>query len=398
MRLGVFSDILYRSDGEVLSTHQAFVRFVSGLPPRVDELILFGRITQNPDRAHYVLPSDRIRFVELPHYPRVTDVWGQVRALRGTLRTYRRELDALDAVWIFGPHPIATALALTTWRRRKPLFLGVRQDYPQYIAGRLPSRRWLWAVGAAYVLDRLFRLLGRRAPTVAVGDELAEHYSAGGAPVLSTGFSLVLADDVVTSAAARPWEDEWRILSVGRLDPEKNPLLLVEILRRLRDRDPRWRMTIAGDGSLADAVEQRARALGVRDAVDLVGYVRQGDELNALYRRHHVFLHVSLTEGFPQVIFEAQAAAMPVVATAVGGVTAAVQRTQSALLIPPDDAGAAAEALHALAADPALRDRLIGSGLENVRAETMEAQLDRIAAFFSAWLEDSPRRRRAART
>src|SRR5215218_8621762 len=198
MRLGVYSDQRYRSDGERIWTHQAFIRFVTALPPRVDELVVFGRLDPSRARSHYPLPEG-VRFVALPHYARVTSVLGQIRALRGTRDVFARELANLDAVWIFGPHPIAVALALTARRRGTPLALGVRQDYPRYIASRLPSRRWVWAVAAAHGLDGTFRLLARRAPTVAVGHELASKYRRGGGPVLATGFSLITADDVVTA-------------------------------------------------------------------------------------------------------------------------------------------------------------------------------------------------------
>jgi glycosyltransferase involved in cell wall biosynthesis len=384
MRLGVFSDISYVAENDAISTQQAFVRFITNLPPRIDELVVFGRLAPGGGRASYVLPRDRVRFVPLPHYARITDVWKQLVVLKETLRTFDRELRQLDAVWVFGPHPLGVALALWARYRRTTLFLGVRQDYPRYIAGRLPSRRWAWAVGVAWLLDRVFRLLGRTAPTVAVGDELAQHYAGGSAPVLSTGFSLVAAADIADADAARPWNGTWRILSVGRIDPEKNPLLLAEIIHRLHRRDQRWRLTIAGTGPLQPELARRIDELDLNDVVRLAGYVAQGEALDALYREHHVFLHVSFTEGLPQVLFEAQAAAMPVVATAVGGVAAAVAGNQSAELIPPDDADAAVAVLERLAADPGLRDGLVARGLDNVRGQTMEAQLDRIAAFFSA--------------
>ncbi len=118
----------------------------------------------------------------------------------------------------------------------------------------------------------------------------------------------------------------------------------------------------------------------------LVGYVAQGDDLRALYRSHDVFLHVSLTEGFPQVLFEAQAAGTPVVATAVGGVAAAVERHRSAVLIPPADADSAVAAVARVAHDDALRRDLVAAGLENAREQTMEAQLDRIVDFLRAEL------------
>jgi glycosyltransferase involved in cell wall biosynthesis len=383
MRIGVYSDLVYRSDGERIWTHQAFIRFVTSLPPRVDELVVFGRLHPERARSHYALP-DEVRFVPLPHYARVTSVLGQLRVLRRTWTIFARELGRLDAVWIFGPHPIAVALALAARRRGAALVLGVRQDYPAYIAGRLPSRRWAWAVVAAHALDATFRVLARSAPTIAVGDDLARKYARSGGAVLSTGFSLVRADDVVSvdEAVARSSALPARLLSVGRLDPEKNPLLLVDVLARLRARDERWRLTIAGDGPLASAIGKRAVGLGVADAVELVGYVAQGDALRNLYRAHDVFLHVSLTEGFPQVLFEAQAAGTPVVATAVGGVAAAVERHRSAVLVPPSDPESAAAAVTRVAADAALRRDLVLRGLENAREQTMEAQLDRIVRFL----------------
>ncbi len=179
MRLGVYSDLLYRSDGERIWTHQAFIRFVTSLPPRVSELVIFGRVDPAPARSHYPLPES-VRFVPLPHYARVTSVTGQLRALRRTRDAFAAELDRLDAVWIFGPHPIAVALALTARRHGTPLALGVRQDYPMYIASRLPSRKWAWAVAAAHALEATFRRLARTSPTVAVGDDLAQKYARSG--------------------------------------------------------------------------------------------------------------------------------------------------------------------------------------------------------------------------
>ncbi len=390
MRLAVFSDSRYRSDGERLWTHQAFIRFVTALPPRVEELVLFGRLEPERGTSHYALPEAGIRFVPLPHYPRITSVGAQLRAGRETTRIFADEAERLDAAWIFGPHPMAVALALTARRRGLPLFLGVRQDYPRYIAARLPSKAWAWSVGAAWGLDRTFRALARSAPTVAVGDELASHYEHGAAPVLSTGFSLVSRDDVIgrDEAHARSWDGPVKLLSVGRLDPEKNPLLLLDALEQLRAGGREWTLTIAGEGPLADELAEQVRARGLGDVAELVGYVAQGEPLRSLYRAHDAFVHVALTEGFPQVLFEAQAAGLPFVATEVGGVGPYVRRRGGGLLVPPTDADAVAAAVAQLA-DDELRARLVDEGLESAAQETTEAQLDRIASFFEDWLARS---------
>ena len=383
----MYSDLVYRSDGREITTDRAFIRFVTSLPPRVDEVVVLGRLDPAPGRAPYALPSRGVRFVPLPYYPRVDAVVRLVRVARASCAAFARELERLDAVWIFGPHPLALPFALIARRRGTPLFLGVRQDYPEYIANRLPGRGWSWAVPVAHALDRSFRRLARTAPTVAVGDELARRYAPGPAPVLATGFSLIRRDELVDreTALARSWDDELRLLSVGRLDPEKSPLLLPEIARKLRADEPRWHLTVAGEGPLREALERRAATLGVADALTLLGYVPNGPALWQQYRAAHAFLHVSLTEGLPQVLFEALASGLPIVATDVGGVAAALDG--AALLVPPRDADAAAEAVGRLAREPELRRRLIEHGLERAASETMEAQLDRLASFLYEHLD-----------
>jgi glycosyltransferase involved in cell wall biosynthesis len=387
LRLGVYADLLYHSDGSAITTDRAFIRFISSLPPRVDEIIVFGRLAPEPGRAPYALPGEHVRFVSLPYYPRVDAVGQLVRVAGASCATFAAELDRVDAVWVFGPHPLALPFAWIAHRRRKPLVLGVRQDYPQYIAERLPGRSWMWAIPAAHALELSFRRLARTAPTIAVGDDLAGKY-AHGAPVLAASFSLVPRSELVSAetALARSWDRELRLLSVGRLDPEKNPLLLPEILAGLRAQDSRWRLAALGEGRLRGAVEERAGELGVAAALELPGYVPNGPKLWERYRASHAFLHVSLTEGLPQVLVEAQAAGLPIVATDVGGVAGALDGGSGALLVLPRDARAAVDALTRLAQEPELRRRLIEAGLRRAARETMEAQLDRVAEFIRAQL------------
>jgi len=395
LRLGVYTDMAYRRDHDGVSTFRAFIRFPTQLPPRVDEVVVFARIAPEPGRGPYALPGGAVRVVELPYYPRVTHVLRMLRAVGGSCRRFAAELDRLDAVWIFGPHPVALVLALIARRRGVPLFLGVRQDYAQYIGHRLPGPRWRWAIPVARMLDLAFRRLARRAPTVAVGAELARRYAGGRAPVLMTGFSLVGQADLVSldEALRRTRDcDGRRLLTVTRLDPEKNPFLLLDIVAELHRQDPRWRLTIAGDGPLRDGMTARAAALGLEDVVTLVGEVTNGPALWELYRAADVFLHVSLTEGLPQVLAEAQAAGLPVVATAVGGVPQAIDDGRTGLLIAPGDAAAAIDAVRRVAEDPALRERLVASALEEVAQHTTEAQLDRLAVFFRASVEGYGRR------
>jgi glycosyltransferase involved in cell wall biosynthesis len=385
IRLGVYTDMAYRADGDGIYTGRAFVRFLTEMPPRVAELTVFGRLDPTSGRAPYRLPNGTVRFVALPYYRRISSIGSMLRSVAKSCHVFAAELDRLDAVWIFGPQPMAVVFAWLARWRGKPLVLGVRQDYPRYIASRLPGRSWRWALAAAHVLDIVFRRLAKRAPTVAVGDDLARRYSVGG-PVLSTGFSLVPRSALQSAdlAIAKNWDAQRTVLSVGRLDPEKNPLLLLDIAERLRELDSRWRLVIAGTGPLRAELDAEIARRRLEENVELLGEVANGADLWSLYRQSHVFLHVSLTEGVPQVLFEAQAAGVPIIATAVGGVRGALDGGNGGLLMEPDNAVEAVSLLNRLADDPALRRRLIESGLEQVSHQTQEAQLDRIVMFIRA--------------
>ena len=94
-------------------------------------------------------------------------------------------------------------------------------------------------------------------------------------------------------------------------------------------------------------------------------------------------VHVSHTEGVPQVLWEAMAAGAPIVATAVGGVAAALDQGGRGLLVPPRDAGRLADALRRLAADPALRRRIARQGREEAGRQTIDRQVARVVEFFT---------------
>ena len=193
--------------------------------------------------------------------------------------------------------------------------------------------------------------------------------------------SLLAESDLIGHDERRCYGGEGLVaLSVGRLDPEKNPLLLVDVLGRALQADPRWHLHVCGDGVLAGALAERATDMGVGHRLVQHGYVPIDSGLWDLYRTAHVLLHVSMTEGAPQVILEAFAARLPVVATAVGGVRDLV--AQRGLLVPPGDPDAAATALARIVGDADLRDRLVESGHRTAAYHTLQAECRRLADFL----------------
>jgi glycosyltransferase involved in cell wall biosynthesis len=379
MRLAVYNDYRYWRVGGKIRTERAFIAFLGGLAERVDKLVLPGRLDPDPtgrDLAHYELP-DGIEFVPLPWYESLANPLAAAHGLAASIGVFWRVLDEVDTVWLLGPHPLCFPFAALAMLRGRRVALGVRQDLPTYARTRHPDRgsmHWL-----ADALEGGFRLLSRVCRTVVVGPDLAFNYRHA-RRLLQINVSLIRAADLPDQPPERDYSGRLEALSVGRLETEKNPLMLADVLVSLGPTPP-WHLTIVGEGPLADDLAARLGTLGVAEGADLKGYVRFDGELPRLYRESHALLHVSWTEGVPQVLFEAFAAALPVVATAVGGVAEAVG--DAALLIPPGDPDAAAAALRRIGEDPELRARLAGAGLDRAREVTLESESGRVARFLA---------------
>lgn len=382
MRLAVYTDYPYRREGTGVFAERAFVLFLGELARHVDKLVLLGRLDPaegRGERSHYRV-SDAIEFVALPHYESLAKPRSAVAAMGSSARIFGGVLDDVDAVWLLGPHPLCLAFAAQAALRRRPIYLGVRQDLPRYTRTRHPERRALHF--AADALEASYRLLARRCPAIVVGPDLARKYSAA-RRVLPISVSLVHERDVPDAGdlPARSYEGPLQALSVGRLESEKNPLLIADVAAGLAAQGTNWKVAVCGEGPLEQALSARLAELGGSDRVELRGYVPVDGGLLDLYRESHALLHISWTEGVPQILFEAFAAGLPVVATAVGGVPEAVG--DDALLIAPGDPAAALEALASIAEDPGLRARLVSGGLERVRAHTIEAEAASVARFLS---------------
>jgi glycosyltransferase involved in cell wall biosynthesis len=377
LRVAVYADNWYRPNPDGIYADRSLVVFIAGVAAAAERTVLLGQLDPELPRAHYRVP-DEVEFAGLRPYESMLSPRAPL-AMVGSLRRFWRAIGDVDVVWLLGPHPLALAFAALAALRRRRVALGVRQDFPAYVRSRHPGRRLVHLAGD--VLEHAYRLLARRCPTVVVGPELARHYGRA-RRLLQISVSLVRDSDIAdpAEAAARSWDGERTVLSVGRLETEKNPLLLADVLVRLDGASP-WRLLVCGEGPLEGELRDRLRELGVAEQVELLGYLPIHGGLMDRYRDANAFLHVSWTEGMPQVLLEAFAAGTPVVATAVGGVPETAG--DAALLVPPGDPDAAASALARLAGDPELRRRLVERGIERVRGRTLDAESARVARFLA---------------
>lgn len=141
------------------------------------------------------------------------------------------------------------------------------------------------------------------------------------------------------------------ILTVARLVPIKNVRLLLDAVAIVRERVAAVHLVIVGDGPQAEALRHHAAALEILDAVTFAGSVPHADT-PAFYRAADVFALSSDFDNSPNVVLEAMACGLPVVATDVGGVRDFVSDRVGGLIVPPRDAGALAAALESYLMSP----------------------------------------------
>jgi glycosyltransferase involved in cell wall biosynthesis len=153
-------------------------------------------------------------------------------------------------------------------------------------------------------------------------------------------------------------EDARVLLCVSRLVPQKGVDVAVQALARVRESEPRAVLVVLGEGP----EHERLAAEGLY----LPG--RVGD-VASWYRRSELLVHPARWEGFGLAVLEAMLAAKPVVASRVSSIPELVGDGETGLLVPPDDAGALAEALLAVLGDPARATAMGTAGLARARAE-----------------------------
>lgn len=173
--------------------------------------------------------------------------------------------------------------------------------------------------------------------------------------------------------------------TAGRLAPVKNHRLMIEAFAAVWRRQPHCRLEILGSGELQPELERLAEKLGVGHAVRFRGF---SCAVGAFLAEIDCFLLSSRSEGLPMALLEAMAAAVPVVTTAVGGVTEVVDSAQCGWLCPPDDAAALAEAMLAALHSDDRAERGARGRASVLRRFTDSAMADAYLELFHTMLEE----------
>ncbi|MEW6379162.1 MAG: glycosyltransferase family 4 protein [bacterium] len=402
MNLAMFHDWIIWRDSQGYFLDDAFIRFVTAFDRDFDRITFWGRVADSGDERSgrgqreiaYPLDSRKHQVCPFPYYSDIYSLYTRGPVILPQIwRSLKQNLDQWDLVWLPAPHPIGVMAACLCRRKNKPFFFLVRQNLTEQVRHRCRGARRTISIFLVHLLEWLSQRISRQALIFTVGQEMLSRYRENHPLSFPVIISLVSGQDLQNlEAEYRPGppllHEPIRLLSAGRLDPEKGlPYLIQAVDRLLKEEKRQISLTIIGRGKEEPLLRQEAEKRGLAAAVKFAGYVKHGPELLSRFREHDVFVLPSLTgEGLPQTILEAMACKLPVIATSVAGIPCFIRDKINGLLIPPADSHALCRAILTLADDAVLRSRIIDGGRQTIASHTLEAEKEKMMIQIRKYL------------
>lgn len=310
---------------------------------------------------------------QLPQDVDLRDLGG--RSARQIVPRLARLLDEMGAEAVYGGTNAANLVCLAAGLLRRsgpPVIVSEHTPLGPYLAdAKLPGLR-----------RALMRLLYPRAAVLAVpvrevGEDVRRQL---GLPDLSV---VSLPNPLVTVQAAPPRRLGMLppvFLSAGRLVPEKGFDILIQAFARLSMDCPQARLTIFGEGPERANLEALCRRLELSQQVSLPGFV---PDPVGNFSGPGIFVLASRREGFGNVLIEALAAGLPVIAADCPvGPRLILEDGRYGLLAPPNDPEALAGAMARLLADPAMAESFIRRGAERAAAFDIATAVEGFSHLF----------------
>ena len=179
-------------------------------------------------------------------------------------------------------------------------------------------------------------------------------------------------------------DDKRLLLYAGRISPEKNVFLLLDMMRSLKKKgDETYCLIVAGDGPAAKLLKERARQMNL--PIIFLGHVKDREELADIYANCDAFVHTNPNEPFGIAPLEALASGLPLVAPDSGGVLSYADTSNSWLERP--NGNAFAEAVRDIFSDKGKRDECVANGLRVASGYSWTTSTDALFSVYDRMYE-----------
>lgn len=388
MRIAAFLNLrFYEYHGRLMADEQYF-RFWVRLAKHYEHLTLCVPIAMNVKGGIHPVDLDpaRVSVCPLPMYSSSLELYSKfpVYAWRA-MQSCRCVLESCDVFVSVIPNLLGMWLGAAASRKGVECVYYLRGNLVKTVENEYRSRTLRWIPTAlSHVLEMGARHQMRKHLSFVVGGELHRFYSSLGIDTVRIITSVTSAAEVRGYSPRGSLSSEVRLLTVGRLSAERGVDTLLEAVAILnRELRPTICCRVVGDGPERLQLQAKARDLGL-DNVTFTGTIPYGDALTSQYRWADIFVLPSYTEGFPKVLLEAMANAVPVVSTAVGGIPDTMRDGHDCILVQPRSARALADGVSKLVNNVELLNWVGLNAYNTVQGLTYEKQ----SAIFVGALQE----------
>jgi glycosyltransferase involved in cell wall biosynthesis len=372
--LGYVTPVRAYSSGGEIYMQAASGRVAQSLARHFDAVCVCTRVLHEapPEPFDFPLSSKNLEFIAQPYW-RTTA--GSLLHLFGIARAYLEICRRADVLFVRGMCPHTAVLYFWAAIFRRPICHWIVGDPVALLRAGARNGKLQDALALLYARqDRMVTRVGRWLTSGALicnGSALARAYPS---PRTIATVSSTIEENEFFERADTCLGPIVRVLFVGFIRPEKGIEYLLEAVSQL-DTKIRWELEIVGPREFPQyckKLEAIAATLGIRDRIEWREYLPNGAPLLERMRAADLLALPSLSEGTPHVLAEARANSLPCIATNVGGIPACVTNEHDALLVPPKDAFALANAIERVVSDGELRRALIRNGLASARKQTLD--------------------------
>ena len=178
--------------------------------------------------------------------------------------------------------------------------------------------------------------------------------------------------------------DGFLVAGVGRLNPQKNFLLFLEIAQMLLPQFPNLHFLIAGEGPEENLLSEKAASMGISDKITFSGYIA---DTRRVYTAANVLLMPSRFEGLPMTLLEAMAMRLPVVASNLDGIAEVIEHNEDGYLSPSHSAVTFAQHIASLLCDPARAKRIATNARTKIEKYfSVERLTSQVEAIYDRFL------------
>lgn len=334
---GYFTEGVYYKNrtGEVYAS-DIFITFFQKLNLN-KEITALGRLAKQEFSPKYQLKQD-IHFVSISYYK-------SLRSLIITLPFYilrngRRIIlfvQRIDLLFVSASGPISVLLLWLMKIKRKKVLLFIRQDMRELINAKYHGS-FIPKLIANWIESSIEKIVKKNSDVVifTFGDDIFGRYSKISDFVIPVADSRFENSEIISPIELFPKKESSKnLLYVGRLAKGKGLEFLIETLHELPVKS--FGLSIIGDGNIKNDLISLAKKLNLIERVVFKGYIPFGEELLKEYSSNDVLILPSFSEGLPQVVLEAMARGVIVVATRVGGLSKLIKDGENGFLFEPGD-------------------------------------------------------------